>query len=435
VGFSGGADSTALLLLLHDLADNLGGTVEAVHFDHGLRGRASRADAAWCRRFCELRNLPCQIIPLAVRNSQRGGEGLEAAARRLRLAAWRELAGPDDAIALGHHADDRAENLLLRLLRGSNCSGLTSLRTSQVIHGIRLVRPLLGCRKADIAAFLRARGIRDWREDASNRDSSLRRNFLREKLLPLLRDAVPETDAALAAAFVALDADAAFLEAAADAAIAPHLDADALPLAFLRGLHDALRPRVLRRWMESRTDGDFIPDSNLLERVNEILARSPTLAGESRRIPFPGGGELVLGRDRLRLATPTATAPPARTWRWRRTTTLPWGGGRLRRTLCRDQVDPRLPDANSALFPVDALPSVLTVRAWQEGDRMIPFGRSRPVSLKKLFVNRKILGENRFHHPLIIRPDDGEVLWAAGLRRSAVAPLRADEPAVRMDWE
>jgi tRNA(Ile)-lysidine synthase len=435
VGFSGGADSTALLLLLHDHADRLGCELAAVHFDHGLRGRASRADAAWCRRFCELRNLPCRIIPLAVRTSQGRGEGLEAAARRLRLAAWRELAGPDDAVALGHHADDRAENLLLRLLRGSNCSGLTSLRNSQVVHGVRFVRPLLGLHKADLVAFLKARGIRDWREDVSNRDPALRRNFLREKLLPMLRHAVPETDAALAAALAALDDDAAFLEAAANDALVPHAHADALPLAFLRGLHDALRPRVLRRWMETQLDDDFIPDSNLLERLDEILARGPALAGESRRIPLPGGGELVLGRDRLRLATPAVTAPPSRSWRWRRTATLPWGDGRLRRTLCHGKVDPRRPDANSALFPVDALPATLTVRAWHEGDRMIPFGRSRPVSLKKLFVDRKILGENRFQHPLIVRPDDGAILWAVGLRHSALAPLHADEPAVRLDWE
>jgi len=441
VGFSGGADSTALLLLASAAAPALGMAAEAVHFDHGLRGTASRADAAWCRRFCEVRGLPCRIIPLRVRDSQTRGEGIEAAARRLRLAAWRDLAGPDDAVVLGHHADDRAETLLLRLLRGSNCSGLTSLRGEQVVDGVRIVRPLLALRKAELVALLRAQGIRRWREDKTNRDPALRRNLLRQTILPALRAAIPETDAALAAALSALDADAAFLETAADTALAPHLRSAALPLAFLRDLHPALRPRVLRRWLTARTGHDLVPDAALLARLDDLLARARALSGESRRIPLPAGATLMLGRGHLRLAdgapTPPA-APPETAWRWPRQATLPWGDGRLRRTRRRDGVgEARLPDANSALFPADALPSVLTVRPWHAGDRMIPFGRRRPVSLKKLFVDSKIHGAARLRHPVVADSRTGAVLWVAGLRRSALAPLdaAAPRPAVLLVWE
>jgi tRNA(Ile)-lysidine synthase len=440
VGFSGGADSTALLLLTATAAPTLGMAIEAVHFDHGLRGPASRADAAWCRRFCEIRSLPCRTIPLPVRSSQRPGEGMEAAARRLRLAAWRDLAGPEDAVVLGHHADDRAENLLLRLLRGANCSGLTSLRGEQVVDGVRIVRPLLALRKAELVAHLHAQGIRRWREDVSNQDPAMRRNFLRQNILPALRAAIPETDAALTAALSALDADAAFLEAATDTALAPHLAAESLPLGFLRDLAPALRPRVLRRWLMAHTGHDLVPDAALLARLDDLLARARTLSGESRRIPLPTGATLVLGRGHLRLADDASSPlppPPEIAWPWARQATLPWGDGQLRRTRARHGVgEACLPNANSALFPADALPTVLTVRPWRAGDRMIPFGRRRPVSLKKLFVDCQILGAARLRHPVMADPGSGAILWVAGLRRSALLPVAGPrQPAVLLAWQ
>lgn len=434
VGFSGGADSTALLLLLHELAAPLGYELAPVHFEHGLRAAAGRADAAWCQQFCELRKLPCTVIPLPVATSRRPGESLEATARRLRLAAWQELAGPEAAVALGHHADDRAENLLIRLLRGANCSGLTSLRSSQIMGGVRYLRPLLQVRKAALVAFLRARGVRDWREDHTNRNPAMRRNFIRQKMLPMLRQAVPETDAALAAALAALDADAAFLETAAELAFAPYAGAATLPAPLLRDLHPALRPRVLRRWLEPLIEGDWLPDRDLLDRLDQLLNQPASRGGESRRLPLPGGGELVLGRGQLGLAKPTPLPPRPRLWRWAQVATLRWLDGTLRRQMLPPGSAPRRPDANSAIFPVAVLPPTLTVRAWQEGDRMIPFGRRRPISLKKLFVDLKIYGEDRRRFPLLVRPDDDTILWVAGLRRSATAPLTGNELAVLMTW-
>ncbi len=117
VGFSGGADSTALLLLL----SQAGQAVTAVHFQHGIRGAAAEADAVWCEQFCLARNIRFVRENLAVPSNRFRGESVEEAARRLRLEAWRRLADADgDVVFLAHHADDALEDLLLRLARGGS---------------------------------------------------------------------------------------------------------------------------------------------------------------------------------------------------------------------------------------------------------------------------------------------------------------------------
>src|SRR5690606_29105961 len=120
VGFSGGADSTALLLgLLAAGAQD----VLAVHGHHGLRGADADADAAWCRSFCAQRGIALRVEYLDVPGQRQSGESTEETGRRLRLALWQRLAaGACAAVFLGHHGDDVMEELVLRLARGANCS-------------------------------------------------------------------------------------------------------------------------------------------------------------------------------------------------------------------------------------------------------------------------------------------------------------------------
>ena len=125
VGFSGGADSTALLLLLLKwwfVPQQL----EAVHFDHGLRGSASTADGQWCRDFCAERGINFILVKLDLSRAVASGGSLEDAARNARLQWYRDN---DDRspIVLAHHAGDVQENMLLKLARGGNVSALTSL--------------------------------------------------------------------------------------------------------------------------------------------------------------------------------------------------------------------------------------------------------------------------------------------------------------------
>ena len=135
VGFSGGADSTALLLLLEEAFP----CIEAVHLNHGLRGDAAAADEDWCRNFCRERGIPYVSVALNVPAKRCLGEGIEAAGRRLRLAYWRDTTNSECAVALGHHADDCIEDLLLRATRGANSGGLTPMRPRRCRTRLRRV--------------------------------------------------------------------------------------------------------------------------------------------------------------------------------------------------------------------------------------------------------------------------------------------------------
>ncbi|MBO7090465.1 MAG: tRNA lysidine(34) synthetase TilS, partial [Victivallales bacterium] len=232
VGFSGGADSTALLILL----SQAGLDVTAVHFQHGIRGAAAEDDAAWCEQFCAKRKIRFVRENLAVPSNRFRGESVEEAARRLRLEAWRRLVNADgDAVFLAHHADDALEDLLLRLARGGNCTGLTGLRDERFINGVRFLRPLLDVRKIQLEDFLRSQGVADWRLDATNDDSAYRRNAVRNELLPLMRR-IFDGDGGLRQSLRVLRQDADYLETQAEECLKRLTDLESwrqIPMALL----------------------------------------------------------------------------------------------------------------------------------------------------------------------------------------------------------
>ena len=168
VAVSGGADSVALLLALHELAAPL----VVAHLDHGLRLEAA-ADASFVQALADRVGLECVVERRDVGAYRRERRlGVEAAAREVRHAFLREVAAGHgaSAIFLAHTADDQVETFLLRLIRGAGVAGLSGMRPKDGL----LCRPMLGVRRREVEAFLRERG-QEWSEDASNRD----RRFLR----------------------------------------------------------------------------------------------------------------------------------------------------------------------------------------------------------------------------------------------------------------
>ena len=203
VAVSGGADSTALLLALVEANSekkSLGVVVSAAHVHHGLRGAEADGDEAFVQELCDRLGVPLRVfrVDTAARQAAEG-EGLEEAARELRYEALRGLmsSGEVDRVATAHTLDDQAETVVMKMLRGAWTEGLGGISPVVQTAAGRIVRPLLGVRRAEVEAFLRSRE-QDWREDKSNLDVILTRNRVRHELMPVLRGFNPGLDALLA---------------------------------------------------------------------------------------------------------------------------------------------------------------------------------------------------------------------------------------------
>ncbi len=307
VALSGGADSVALLLLLWAHFPERRVRLLALHFDHRLRGRASTADARFCAALC--RALGVDIVCEKWERPPTADSPTETEARAARhaffSAALRRRRGVT-ALFTGHHRDDVAETLLMRLARGSGAAGLAAPRP---VHprpelGRTHLRPLLALDKAALADALRAAGGR-WREDASNASAVHLRNRVRAELLPAWRAAAAEPGrdplAGLALTRDLLEEDDQALELWATRAT--RLDArGGLALAPLRELPRAVLRRVLRRWLvatPARTD----LNRRGFEALLDLVAARRTGARHSL-----GAGHLArLTRSRL----VCEAAPPA----------------------------------------------------------------------------------------------------------------------------
>ncbi len=415
VGFSGGPDSTALLLL----AAEIHADCEAIHFNHGLRGRAAEEDAVWCRAFCRQKGIRFQATKLPVARKRRQRESIEMAARRLRLEHWRTLLGEDPtaAAALGHHLDDKIENFFLRLMRGSNAGGVTGLRNLTTINGVKFLRPLLCLRRADILAYLQACGVEDYRHDASNDDQRLTRNRIRHRLLPVLRE-FQASDSGVISSLELIEQDARFIESAA----ATHSSGERLAAQTLRDIDSALWPRLLRKWMRTAYGLDLSFRGSVIRELSLRVAANPCGSFQ-----IDVDKSFVLQCDRGRFAMAPRDRPElssAIPWNWRSTPgiDIPDVGARLSaREVDRDAWRD-FANCSHSYWEPSVLSNTLIIRPRYPGDRMIPFGQNCPVRVKKLIGNARLTMNQKRRLFLVCR-DDRTVLWIPAVRRGNIGRL------------
>jgi tRNA(Ile)-lysidine synthase len=307
VGVSGGADSVALLMGLVQLGFPPGGRLVVAHAHHDLRVEAA-VDREFVEALAERLGAASITRQLAVRQGP-GGEGLEARARRLRYAFLADAAHECGArqVLVAHTADDQAETILHRALRGTGPAGLAGMRWSRPLaDGVSLVRPLLRVSRAVVRPFLEAAG-QAWREDASNADTLRARNFLRHEVLPrCVAGPYPAATAALGRL-----ADQAAVTADALAAAAEHI----LEMHGSRGEHGAvvLRREGLRQ-LQPHLRSELFATLWRLEgwprrdmttthyrRLAELLA-----TGDHGGIDCPGGVRVTVGPTTMTLMPPAS---------------------------------------------------------------------------------------------------------------------------------
>ncbi|WP_374327398.1 tRNA lysidine(34) synthetase TilS [Azonexus sp.] len=288
LGLSGGRDSIVLLDLLSRLP--LAGRLAAIHVNHGLSPRGD-AWADFCRGVCARLGVPLTVVPVVV--DLAAGQGLEAAARAARYAAFAACAGAGGTLLLAQHRGDQAETVLFNLLRGSGVAGAAGMRDERDGHGLRLLRPLLGTARAEIDAYAQARGLA-WIDDESNDDTQLSRNFLRHRILPELNARFPGAEAALARAAGHFAEAAELLDALAEVDWQRVADGDAARLPQLRQLTPA-RIRNLLRWRLRQLGWQPPAASRLDEFVRQLQDAAPDRHPE---LQLPAG-RMRLSRARL----------------------------------------------------------------------------------------------------------------------------------------
>ncbi len=279
IGVSGGADSVGLLRLLHGRAEL---RLHVAHLNHETRGQASIDDAQFVQRLARQLALPCTIATLSAVEANMPETPVanrSARYRAARMALFRRVVDGErlQGVLVAHHADDQAETILHRLLRGAAPEGLAGMRRETRLGELRLVRPLLHVRSAALRQYLNEIG-QDWREDASNASDDYARNRIRKLL-----GSRPELVARL---LELSEACAALREWSRRTA--PRL-ADAFAPAALASLPPVLARESARRWLVSRDVPAARVDGSSIARLIEMA----TDAASPPRQQFPGAVQVA----------------------------------------------------------------------------------------------------------------------------------------------
>jgi tRNA(Ile)-lysidine synthase len=469
---SGGPDSVALLHALTALRPHGNFKLKAAHLNHRLRGTEADRDENFVRKLCA--ELDVELLIGRTRRLTAKASNLEERAREIRYAFLNRLADRHRAslIAIAHQADDQAETVLMRLIRGAGARGLAAMAEN---GPGRLWRPLLMVRRPAIMAYLGAIGAA-WITDSSNASRTILRNRIRLELLPLLeRDYAPGLAGRLAELAEEMRALDEYVSQDAQVELERRSDGGRLAVDGFARLHPALANAVLRECLRGRL-GDLRRISRDHIEMMRDLCRG---ANPSGHVVLPGGWQLrreygfvhlerttlakrgchhgaALAKPKAQRAQGAAESarrgqgqesascvkipgPDAKSskpglvkLKERGLTRIPDCGFTFESQLTErnsSELDPLPHDATEAIFDADQLAAALAVRVVRAGDRLEPHGLAGSRKVQDLFVDRKVPRLQRAAWPLVVAGD--KILWIPGITRSRFALVTAASKKVR----
>jgi tRNA(Ile)-lysidine synthase len=420
VGFSGGPDSVFLVTALNQYIERVRGSIICCHVHHGLRGSAASDDEAFVRLFAAEHGLPFSSVHVDVKARMREQHrSLEVAARELRLNALERERKRQGArsIALGHTADDAVETFLLNLLRGSGRKGLSGIQPKRS----HIIRPLLAVTREEIISHLKCNRI-NYRVDATNWQSAFTRNFVRHELLPYIEKRMNRTVKSNILQLISIiNGEEELLDRMTSEIFSSRCtvgrDGFSMSREDFKDLDTALQRRLIARCFSETVAG--------MKWLNfkEIEAIRASGTGKSSGVTFSYHGvRFLVGARSIMVAREIPEQQDSG-----EEVTIPMPGevaflGRYRiRTAIIDSVNGDMKSNDRAYFDLDKLAMPLTLRGRRHGDAFVPFGMEHEKKVKALLIDEKIPFWEREAIPVV--SDAHRIIWVAGVRRSAHAPV------------
>ncbi|MFC4767564.1 tRNA lysidine(34) synthetase TilS [Effusibacillus consociatus] len=440
-GVSGGADSVALLYVLHELAEEEGWELHVAHVEHGLRGEESIEDARFVEDLCCKLNLPFHLgQPHVKAFAEEKNVPTQVAARELRYQFFEETAQSIGAnkLALAHHADDQAETILMRILRGTSVSGLAGIPLRRQMNELELVRPFLYIGREEIEEYCRVANI-PYRTDSSNALTEYFRNKIRLQLIPLLQSQYNGNikRALLQLGKIAADEDR-YLEEQTEvllqqAMLEKNDKKMTLQTCRLLDAPVALQRRTITLILYYLCGHTKEWEAKHIEQILRLAQHS----NPSARIDLPDGIQAWREYDLLHIGKKMGYSSPAEEIRaelpvphlLEETVSVPHFfelsefpiRGSLE--LVKGSVSPSNPW--EAVFDYDDIKGrKFVIRSRRHGDVFRPQGMAGTKKIKEILMEARVPREQRDHWPLWVL--ENQIVWVTGIRRGSLAPVRPE---------
>lgn len=420
VSVSGGPDSLALLYILRELSTDYDIDLHIFHLNHLMRGEAAEADAVFVEETAKKLGVPATVmtadVPAYIAENDVSPED---GARRVRRALIAQVVGEigADRIALGHTADDRIETYLMRIIRGAGLDGLKSI---QPVTG-DIIRPLIAATRAEVMAYCADEDLNP-RLDETNEDTSILRNSIRHKLIPLLtRDYNPAFRDEALREIAAIEGDLEVIEVVAkqawDEAAQEETKAE---VRFDREIFRALRPGIQRRLIRLAAEKlAGTPPPLTFSHVEDIIDKV-VFGASGAALDLPLG--LSASREYDTILIRSASVLPAdKTVDFKpRALRVP---GLTRLDELDVTIDARFgaPDemdagagADVAFLDAGLIGGNIQVRPVKSGDKFRPLGLKGTKKLSDLLIDEKVTRELRRRTPIV--ETEGKIVWVAGIR-------------------
>jgi tRNA(Ile)-lysidine synthase len=420
VAFSGGVDSAALLHALASLRQtHPDWQIRAIHVNHQLQATSSD----WAQRCVEFASkLTLPLLIKAVEVDRKHAQGLEAAARDVRYAAFAQELTDQEVLLTAHHADDQLETMLLALMRGAGVRGLSAMPTCSRFENGWHARPLLAFTRDQIQAWAREQGI-DAIEDPSNRNERHDRNYLRHRVLPILRERWSAASINAVRSASHLGEASQLLDELARVDHQTCAVGACLSVAAIRDLRAERRRNLIRYWL--RQQNFDAPSTRVLHAIEHDMLNAAHDRNPMIDWPDASGKMIEVHRYQgLLYAVPSLPTLQTCEWDWR-VAPLQLPQGQLR-------IEP-----SATGLCAERLPARLVVRARCEGDSIELAHRPPRRLLKRLFQESSVPPWWRDRLPLLCASgtERDSIIAIADLFIAKEFAAKTAERAVQVIWD